>query len=190
MDISYRCITEDGVNTSESVVAVLSSIVLARAPVIFDPVKFTVERRREHYKMPPILNNLLDATALAFTVRLRQEHGFCATGMTLKAISTGGVLDPVGLLTGSGVWYVALLPQSPKGKNNQRWSLQRGRLEGVGTFPPQSSITENMLHSPKVVIETSRVCSSEQLEHQADQPRAVPTGEPSRRDPVAPRAEF
>jgi hypothetical protein len=47
--VSYCCITGEGLNTGQSVVAVLPGIVLARAPVIFDPVKFAVELRIEHY---------------------------------------------------------------------------------------------------------------------------------------------
>jgi hypothetical protein len=91
---------------------VLPSIVLARAPVIFNPVKFTVELRIEHYKMPRFLNNLLNATALTLKVRLRGEDGCCTTGATLMAISTDGVFNPLGLSVGVGVWDVTLLPES------------------------------------------------------------------------------
>jgi hypothetical protein len=43
MAVSYCCITGQGLNTGQSVVAVLPGTVLASAPVIFAPVEFAVE---------------------------------------------------------------------------------------------------------------------------------------------------
>jgi hypothetical protein len=81
---------------------VFPGIVLARAPVMTYPVRFTVKLSIEHHKMPHVLNDHLNATALTFKVRLRAEDGCSAAGATPETISTEGVLHSLRLLLGAG----------------------------------------------------------------------------------------
>jgi hypothetical protein len=88
MAVSYYCIqvTGAGLNTGQSVVAVFSCTVFARAPVILNPIKFTVELGIKHHCVLCILDDLLDPTALTFEFRLRREDICCPTEATLELL--------------------------------------------------------------------------------------------------------
>jgi hypothetical protein len=99
----------------------------AHAPVIFDPVTFTVELWIKHQDIPRILEDILDRTVLTFEVRLHRENSRCATGTTLKTF------HDIDLLGGIEVWNGTLRPVFwRENNNNQRWSLERRRVREEG----------------------------------------------------------